>query len=110
MNVLIENFEKHQRPSIGRDWNFPVNLSDINKFENHNSTISVNVFGYEKLVYPLRISQHNSTLCHICNEELGKDKVHDHCHLSGKFRVAAYEVCNLKYNLLTWRNTIVVIS
>ena len=32
---------------------FPVNLSDINKFENHNSSNSVNVFGYEKLVYPL---------------------------------------------------------
>ena len=28
---------------------FPVNLSDINKFENHNSSISVDVFGYEKL-------------------------------------------------------------
>ena len=34
-------------------------FSDINKFENHNSSISVNVFGYEKLVYPLRISKHN---------------------------------------------------
>ena len=30
----------------------------------------------------------NATLCHICNEELGKDRVHDHCHLSGKFRGA----------------------
>ena len=39
---------------------FPVNLSDINKFENHNSSISVNVFGYEKLGYPLRISKHNN--------------------------------------------------
>ena len=38
---------------------FLVNFSDINKFENHNSSISVNVFGYEKLVYPLRISKHN---------------------------------------------------
>ena len=38
---------------------FPVNLSDINKFENHNSSISVNVFGYEKAVYPLTISKHN---------------------------------------------------
>ena len=38
---------------------FPVNLSDINKFENHNSSISVNVFGYEKLVYRLRISEHS---------------------------------------------------
>ena len=26
---------------------FPVNLSDINKFENHNSSISVNEFDYK---------------------------------------------------------------
>ena len=38
---------------------FPVNFSDINKFENHHSSISVNVFGYENLVYPLGISKHN---------------------------------------------------
>ena len=38
---------------------FTVNLIDINRFENHNSSISVNVFGYEKLVYPLRIGEHN---------------------------------------------------
>ena len=38
---------------------FPVNFSDINKFENHNSSISVNVFGYEKLGYPLTISKYN---------------------------------------------------
>ena len=38
---------------------FPVNLSDINKFENNKSSISVNVIGYENLVYPLRISKHN---------------------------------------------------
>ena len=37
---------------------FPVNLSDINKFEKHNSSISVNVFGYEKAVYPVRINKH----------------------------------------------------
>ena len=38
---------------------FPVNLSDINKFENHNSSISVNVFGYENLIYSFRISKRN---------------------------------------------------
>ena len=47
----------------------------------------------DKLVYD------NSTLCHICNEELGEDRVRDHCHLSGKFRGAAHEVCNLKYKV-----------
>ena len=41
----------------------------------------------------------NFTLCHICNEELGKDKVRDHCHLSGKFRGAAHDRCNLKYKV-----------
>ena len=40
------------------DLKFPVNSDDINKFENHNSSISVNKFGYEKAVYPLRISEH----------------------------------------------------
>ena len=47
----------------------------------------------DKLVYD------HSTLCHIYNEELGKDRVCDHCHLSGKFSGAAHEVCNLKYTV-----------
>ena len=41
---------------------------------------------HDKLVYD------NSTLCHICNDELGEDRVRDHCHLSG-------EICNLKYKV-----------
>ena len=48
---------------------------------------------HDKLVYD------NSTLFHICNEELGKDSVHDHSHLSGKFRGTAHEICNLKYKV-----------
>ena len=41
----------------------------------------------------------SSTLCHICNEELGEDRVRDHFHLSGTFRGAGREVCNLKYKV-----------
>ena len=48
---------------------------------------------HDKLVYD------NSTLCHICNEELGEDRVRDHCHLTGKFRGAAHKICNLKYKV-----------
>ena len=51
---------------------------------------------HDKLVYD------NSTNCHISNEELGEDRVCDHCHLSGKFRVSAHEVCNLKYKVPTF--------
>ena len=46
-----------------------------------------------------KLAYDNSTLCHICNEKLGKDRVRDHCHLTGKFRGAAHEVCNLKYRV-----------
>ena len=38
------------------DLKFPINLIDM---ENHNSSISVNVFDNENLVYPLAISEHN---------------------------------------------------
>ena len=44
----------------------------------------------------LNLVYDNSTNCHICNEELGEDRVRDHCHLSGKFRGVAHEVCNKK--------------
>ena len=47
----------------------------------------------DKLIY------NNFTLCHICNEELGEDKMRDHCHLSDKFGGAAHEVCNQKYKV-----------
>ena len=49
-----------------------------------------------------KMAYDNFTLCHICNEELGEDRVCDHCHLSGKFRGAAHEVCNLKYKVSTF--------
>ena len=48
----------------------------------------------------------NSTLCHICNDELGNDRVCDHCHLSGKFRGAAHKVCNLKYKVPTFLSVV----
>ena len=45
--------------------------------------------------------------CYICEEKIennsGKDKkylnVTDHCHCTGKHRVAAHSICNLKYSV-----------
>ena len=82
LNPVEQNSERIDRklretskPSIERDCNFQsiwvisINLkirglelggSKIpSQFENHNSSISVNVFGQENLVYPIRISKHN---------------------------------------------------
>ena len=41
----------------------------------------------------------NFTLCHICNEELDKDRVRDNYHLSGKFRGAVHEICKIIYKI-----------
>ena len=41
----------------------------------------------------------NSQICWICKEELNTDKVKDHCHVTGKFREAAHDKCNLKLRI-----------
>ena len=48
---------------------------------------------HDKLVYD------NCTFCHICNEQLCKDRVRDHCHLTHKIRGATHEACDLKYKI-----------
>jgi hypothetical protein len=60
----------------------------------------------EKLdfVEPMRIERdeeqafQDAVNCHICGYELGADRVRDHCHLTGKFRGAAHNDCNLNYS------------
>ena len=41
----------------------------------------------------------NSQICWICKEELNTDKLRDHCHVTGKFRGAAHNRCNLKLRI-----------
>lgn len=38
-------------------------------------------------------------LCHICENPLGNDRVRDHCHITGKYRGAAHNECNLNYSI-----------
>lgn len=40
-----------------------------------------------------------STLCHICVGALGEDKVRDNDHLTGRYRGAAHNQCNLDFEL-----------
>ena len=39
----------------------------------------------------------NSDRCHFCNKEFieNEKKVRDHCHVTGKFRGAAHNLCNI---------------
>ena len=62
---------------------------------------------YFKNVAPMKITKADlnewkqTNVCHICEKAIsnsGDDiKVKDHCHLTGKYRGAAHQNCNLKY-------------
>ena len=41
----------------------------------------------------------NETHCYICEEEFKGDKVLDHNHLTGNYRGAAHNECNLNYKI-----------
>ena len=40
-----------------------------------------------------------ATICHVCEKLLEGDSVRDHCHITGRFRGAAHNACNLKLRL-----------
>ena len=56
-----------------------------------------------KEVKPMKLSKPDwrkfdaAVKCHICDKPLNGDKVRDHCHVSGVFRGAAHNSCNLNF-------------
>ena len=40
-----------------------------------------------------------ATTCHVCQKPLDGDSVRDHCHITGKYRGAKHNACNLKLRL-----------
>src|SRR6185369_7071584 len=51
----------------------------------------------------------SATFCWICNKPLENDKVWDHCHITGKFRVSAHSNCNLQLKIEPWKIPIPII-
>ena len=43
--------------------------------------------------------------CWVCSEKLDVTKVRDHCHITGKYRGAAHNHCNLKLKIPKKLNT-----
>ena len=68
---------------------------DVNRIYN-----KILKFKKDKIENQEDIDHFNSaTTCHICGEELDGDKVWDHCHITGKYRGAAHNSCNIKYEV-----------
>ena len=59
---------------------FPVSISQIDKFENLNKSVSVNVFAYEdKEIIPLKITKHVTRQHHVNLLLLKTEKVSHYC-------------------------------
>ena len=76
------------------------------EFCKHLETETRDIYNeYFKNAKPLKITKveldefNQVSVCHICEENIcdGDVKVKDHCHLTGAYRGAAHQECNLKY-------------
>ena len=65
---------------------------DVKSIYTRFSTPKEMIFGVKE-----REEFDEATECWICHGELGLDRVRDHCHLTGKYRGAAHNKCNLQY-------------
>ena len=65
---------------------------DVKSIYKRFSTPKEMIFGVKE-----REEFDEATECWICGGELGLDRVRDHCHLTGKYRGAAHNKCNLQY-------------
>ena len=81
----------------------------MKKFFKDLRTHATKIINYEKKkMIPLTIKEeiyHNKQkICYICKKEFDNNykkqqKVRDHCHHTEKYRVAAHNICNLRYKV-----------
>lgn len=67
----------------------------------YNSYIK-NVIPMKPLSSRERENFDSAQICYLCETELGEDKVHDHCHLTGKYRGACHNSCNLRVKTINF--------
>lgn len=78
----IDRFCKHLNVIVKKVWNI---LDDVKPMV--------------KLTAEENLAHTNATVCYICSQPFmsDDDKVRDHSHLTGKYRGAAHNACNLNY-------------
>ncbi len=78
--------------------NFIETLKDEGKKLNELLLKRIEEFKIPKLNDEELLEFNNSNKCHFCNKVFTETdiKVRDHCHITGKLRGAAHQLCNLK--------------
>ncbi|GFR27609.1 uncharacterized protein TNCT_179661, partial [Trichonephila clavata] len=96
---------------IGPDGNFknpPAVYRGENAFDHFLKNVikeEEDILNILKKIEPIHFSDENklhfknATHCHICEKPLLGDRVWDHDHLTGSYRGAAHNICNINYTL-----------
>ena len=85
---MRENYENFDWKGI----EFPVSLKEIDKFEKQNP-YAINVYGYERSIYPLRISEKPEA--HVINLHLiSNDETNHSCWIKNMSRLLFSQVNN----------------
>ncbi|XP_065645675.1 uncharacterized protein LOC136076133 [Hydra vulgaris] len=98
MRILKDKDLKNKAEKINWDKiEFPVSLDKITQFEKNNKDISVNVYGFEKSVYPLRISKDNDRQ-HLIDLLLISDGEKSHyCLIKSLSRLLSSQTCSKQH-------------
>ena len=90
-----ERLSKQMREDSEKfDWagiEFPVSLKQIDNFENHNP-YAINVFGYEGVVYPLRISKRDKQVINLLL--IANDETNHFCWIKNMLRLISSKINN----------------
>ncbi|CAH1122130.1 unnamed protein product [Ceutorhynchus assimilis] len=75
-------------------------VRELGEIANKIQSVYSNVVPMKPLTREEKELYAESTLCHICCQPFSRDdyKVRDHCHLTGNFRSAAHNSCNLNFH------------
>ncbi|XP_065662831.1 uncharacterized protein LOC136085451 [Hydra vulgaris] len=83
---------------------FPVSSDQITQFENNNKDISVNVYGYENSVYPLRVSKNNDCQHLIDLLLISNGETNHYCLIKSLSKVLSSQTSKKKYTIHYCKN------
>lgn len=74
-------------------------VKELNEFAENVETVFLCDLPMNTLTIDEKYTFNNAKLCYICEKTFveGDKRVRDHCHLTGKFRGAAHEECNINF-------------
>jgi hypothetical protein len=101
-----DKYSGEYKSYVGKDAAF-VFLKTILKESFRCRHLVDSIFEKKMVITPEQEVEFQATKdCSICGKELGEDRVRDHDHVTGMYRGAAHNICNLKYRI-TWKVPVV---